>query len=103
MALGWADYLRSHANRLYSAGQIQAEDGARVIVERRHQLPAEFSARDVQRKGWATLGDRDAVAAALDLLVSTGHCREVTAPTTLAGGRPTTTYVWHPKLLREEQ
>ena len=38
-ALGWADYLRSHANRLYSAGETMAENGARLIIERGHQLP----------------------------------------------------------------
>jgi len=38
-ALGWADYLESHANRLYAAGSIATEDGARLIVSRRHQLP----------------------------------------------------------------
>jgi hypothetical protein len=29
-ALGWADYLRSHASRLYSSGRTMAEDGARL-------------------------------------------------------------------------
>jgi hypothetical protein len=103
MALGWAEYLRSHGNRLYAAGQTMAEEGARLIVERRHQLPAEFTARHVHQKGWASLADRDAVAAAIEMLIATNHCREVPAPTTPAGGRPTTTYVWHPKLVREGQ
>ena len=35
-ALGWADYLRSHANRLYAAGDTMVETGAKLIVERRH-------------------------------------------------------------------
>ena len=76
-ALGWADYLRSHANRLYASGGTMAEDGARLIVERRRQLPPQFTPRDIQRKAWASLGDRDAVASAIDMLVSTHHCREV--------------------------
>src|ERR1700730_15820590 len=60
-ALDWADYLRSHAIRLYSAGSVMAENGARLIIERRAQLPESFTARDVQRKEWAGLADRDAV------------------------------------------
>jgi Protein of unknown function (DUF3987) len=60
-ALEWADYLRSHAIRLYSAGSVMAENGARLIIERRAQLPESFTARDVQRKEWAGLADRDAV------------------------------------------
>ena len=37
-ALAFADYLLSHANRLYSAGETMAADGARLIVERRHGI-----------------------------------------------------------------
>jgi uncharacterized protein DUF3987 len=54
-ALDWADYLRSHATRLYSAGSVMAENGARLIIERRAQLPECFTARDVQRKEWGQL------------------------------------------------
>ena len=95
-ALGWADYLRSHANRLYAAGETMAENGARLIVARRHQLPEPFTPRDVQRKGWASLNDRDAVASAIDMLIGTHHCREV--PSTVHLGRPSVSYIWNPSL-----
>src|SRR5438105_5495163 len=49
-ALDWADYLRSHATRLYSAGSVMAENGARLIIERRAQLPECFTARNVYQK-----------------------------------------------------
>src|SRR3979411_3037763 len=75
-ALDWADYLRSHFARLYSAGSVMAENGARLIIERRAQLPESFTARDVQRRAWAGLADRDTVAAAIELLVAAGTCRE---------------------------
>ena len=96
-ALGWADYLRTHANRLYAAGQTQAEEGARMIVERRAQLPAMFTARDIHRRQWSSLTDRDAVATAIDALVETHHCREhnISNP---SGGRPTTAYEWNPAI-----
>ena len=100
-ALDWSDYLRSHANRIYSAGQTLVEDGARLILERRRQLPENFSARDVQRKQWTMLTERDAVGAALDMLVATAHCRELPAEPHLRGGRPTSLYVWNPQLDRE--
>ncbi len=95
-ALGWADYLRTHANRLYAAGQMAAEDGARLLVERRTQLPEAFTARDVQRKQWSGLADKDAVAGALDVLTETHHCREVAGSNSM--GRPSTLYVWNPGL-----
>lgn len=101
MALDWADFLRSHATRIYSAGQTLVEDGARLILERRRQIPENFGARDVQRKQWTTLSERDAVGAALDMLVATGHCRELPAEPHLRGGRPTSVYVWNPALDRE--
>jgi hypothetical protein len=97
-ALGWADYPRSHANRLYSAGETMAADGARLIVERRHQLPKTFTVRDIQRKGWASLGDRDAVLSAIEMLVKTHHCREVPPVVHQAGGRPSVAHVWNPSL-----
>jgi len=97
-ALGWADYLRSHANRLYSAGETMAADGARHIVERRHQLPESFTLRDIQRKGWASLGDRDAVLSAIEMLVATHHCREVPQAAHQTGGRPSVSYLWNPSL-----
>jgi hypothetical protein len=100
-ALGWADYLRSHANRLYSAGETMVENGARLIIERRHLLPEQFTPRDVQRKGWASLSDRDAVASAIDMLVSTHHCREVPPTVHQAGGRPSVSYIWNPSLKAE--
>jgi hypothetical protein len=86
-ALDWADYLFSHAIRLYSAGSVLAENGTRLLIERRAQLPETFTARDVQRKVWAGLGDRDAVMDSIDLLVSTNTCRE--APPPAAGRLPT--------------
>ncbi|MCP4182561.1 MAG: DUF3987 domain-containing protein [Hyphomicrobiales bacterium] len=98
-ALAWADYLRSHANRLYSSGETMAEDGARLIIERRSKLPEQFTVRDIQRKAWAMLGDRDAVVDAIDLLVSTYHCREVRTTPGVTGGRPSTSYCWNPAIL----
>lgn len=96
-ALAWADYLRSHARRLYASGGTMVEDGARLIVERRGQLPDEFSARDVYRKHWAGLGDNETVADAIDLLIKTSHCRETKRTETLMG-RPAAVYQWNPAL-----
>jgi hypothetical protein len=97
-ALAWADYLRSHANRLYTCGNTMVEDGARLILERCRQLPAEFTARVIYQKGWAGLTDKASVTAAVELLRATHHCRETARPTAEAGGRPSTTFEWNPTL-----
>lgn len=98
MALGWAEYLRSHANRLYSCGNTMIEDGARLIIERRKQLPNEFTLRDIYRKEWAGLTDRELVAASVELLEKTNHCRPVEAAPKAAGGRSSVSYRWNPKI-----
>jgi hypothetical protein len=97
-ALGWARYLRSHANRLYAAGEVMAENGAKLILERRNQLPEQFTARDIQRKDWAGLTDRNVVETSVDVLVSTHHCREQLGPAGPQGGRPSRSFQWNPHL-----
>jgi hypothetical protein len=100
-ALGWAEYLLSHARRVYAAGEAMVENGARLILERRNRLPGQFTLRDIQRKCWAGLGDRDVVQACLDLLVTTYHCREFAGVSGPEGGRSSQSYRWNPRLLSE--
>jgi hypothetical protein len=97
-ALAWARYLRTHANRLYAAGEVLTENGAKLILERRCQLPEQFTARDIQRKDWAGLTDRNAVEASVEVLVSTHHCREQPTAAGPQGGRPSHTFRWNPCL-----
>jgi hypothetical protein len=87
LALGWAEYLRSHADRIYSSGNTRIEDGARLIIERRNQLPEEFTVRDRHQKEWAGLTDHPAVTSALDLLVANHWCREID-PLSSGGRQP---------------
>lgn len=97
-ALGWAKYLRTHAARLYAAGKTMAEEGAKLIFERRNKLPPQFTARDVHQKEWGGLTDPRVVAEALDVLVTTRHCRQIDKPQAAGGGRPTAVYEWHPSI-----
>lgn len=98
MALAWAEYLASHARRLYAAGQTMAEDGARLIIERRNELPDLFTTRDVHQKRWAKLADREAVVCAIETLTDANYCRALARDTTESGGRPTVCYEWNPEL-----
>jgi hypothetical protein len=101
-ALGWSDYLRSHANRVYAAGETMVEDGARTILARRHQLPSPFTARDVYRKHWAGLGEHETVTAAIHVLVERHYCRPTRVGTRPFGGRPSDEYIWNPCLASGE-
>jgi hypothetical protein len=100
-ALEWADYLRSHAARLYAAGSVAAENGARLIIERRAYLPEKFTAREIERKNWAGLSDRDTVDDAIAVLLETHHIFLATKPSGSSGGRPSSTYFWTPCLKAE--
>jgi putative DNA primase/helicase len=97
-AILWADYLASHANRLYSLSAGQGVVGAKLIFSRRDKLPKKFAARDVQRKSWSGLSSHQTVADALDCLVDYRYLTELPVPATSSGGRPTTRYRWNPAL-----
>ena len=97
-AFAWSEYLLTHAAQLYTSGSVLAENGARIILARRDRLPTPFTARDIHIKSWAGLADRDAVAAAIDALLTTSHCREVPPSPSVNGGRPSVSYVWNPHI-----
>lgn len=98
-ALEWADYLRSHAERLYSAATNRDVDGAKLILKRRNKLPNPFKAKQVQQRGWAALDTTAAAQGAIDLLVEYGYLTEVETPT---AGRPRLDYWWHSDYAPEE-
>ncbi|MGM1052477.1 MAG: YfjI family protein [Pseudomonadota bacterium] len=99
-ALAWAEFLRSHTLRLYSAVTGSQVAGAHLIHQRRAKLPQPFTARDVRRKQWAGLAGVDEVREAIEVLEDHHHVRrfEVAAET----GRPKTVFYWHPSLAPKE-
>lgn len=94
-ALAWSDYLRSHAERIYSLGENATTDAARLILERRDKLHDGFRARDLRRKQWAGLNTPEAVNEALDMLVEYQWLEQSIEPSMdEIGGRPTVSYSW---------
>jgi len=99
-ALAWAEYLESHAHRVYQAGAACDVDGANAILRglRGGRLDREFTAREVTLKNWTPLGeDVEKVKSALSLLEDHGWLRSVDVPPGMRGGRPTTRYIANPK------
>lgn len=93
LALDWADYLKSHAGRLYGAAINAALLGARLILDRRDKLPEPFTPRDIRGKGWAGLETTQAVNDALAILYE--HLQVIRyGVADEKGGRPSTQYVW---------
>ena len=93
LALTWADYLKSHANRIYSAGTASGLHGARLLLKRKDKLPDGFRVRDIRRKGWAGLTEVEVVNDAVDLLCEHGYLIE--RPISPELGRPTVTFSWN--------
>lgn len=98
-ALGWADYLESHARRAYASVTVDNAEAARAIWRRikRGDLPGTFTARDIQRKGWSGLKDKVRLATGLAALCDADW---LAADNQQTGGRPSTVYTVNPKALQ---
>ncbi|TDF80440.1 YfjI family protein [Pseudomonas sp. H9] len=92
-AIDWANYLMSHAQRLYGAAINAPLLGARLILERQQKLPEPFTSREVRQKDWTGLGSQDAVNNALAVLAE-HHFIVGYEVASEKGGRPSTRYVW---------
>ena len=108
-ALAWADYLRTHAERMYAAAVIPETTGAQTLLTKIKAgklcdgdgvLLEAFTPRLVAVKHWAGLGTPDAVRKAADLLADYGWLARDVVPTGTAGGRPSDRYLIHPILLK---
>jgi putative DNA primase/helicase len=98
-ALALAEYLATHARRLYGSGIAGEATTANLIIKRigKRDLEDGFTARDIQRKAWSGLAEHEAIKAALELLVDLNWLDVHNVET---GGRPRTTYAINPRALR---
>ena len=94
MAIQWGDYLESHARRAYAALSLDNVSAARSLWRRvtRGDLPNIFTARDVQRKGWSGLGQKERVEGALKTLCEADWLVSSQPDVGLTGGRPSKLY-----------
>ncbi len=93
-ALDWADYLLSHAHRLYSLVMNHSIDGAKLLLERKSKLPNPFTARDIQRKCWSGLHNIETVNEAINWLIDYGHIQAKALTAVDTHGRPKIIYQW---------
>jgi Protein of unknown function (DUF3987) len=97
-ALAMAEYLETHARRIYGATNTIDIIAAGAILThiRRGALRDEFTARDVHRPGWSKLTDQDHVRRGLDLLVELDHLAADVTGNPGYGGRPKVSYRINP-------
>jgi hypothetical protein len=96
-ACAWSEYLEAHAARVYGAAIDDSANGAKTILQRikKGDLESPFTVRDVHKKGWAGLSDREAVAAACDRLEAHNYLRLKEVDT---GGRPSLVATVNPRI-----
>jgi hypothetical protein len=101
-ALAFADYLETHARRAYGAGSEIETSPAKAILKhiRKGDLQDGFTAREIQRRGWSNLSERDHVQAGLELLCDLDWLRAERCIAGATGGRPSFTYRFNPRGLR---
>jgi len=98
-ALAWAKYLETHARRAYGSVTAASAATAEAIVAkiRSGDLKPEFRSHEVWRPGWSKLSDRDAVKAALELLVDYDWLAVRKVET---AGRPGFIYAANPRIVK---
>ena len=100
-AAAWAEYLESHAKRIYAAHSASLDHGVIALAGKikAGALADGFTVRDVYRPGWSRLDTQRKARAALEELIEMDWLRGSTETTPL-GGRPKTTYRINPKALQ---
>lgn len=95
----WADYLESHAGRAYASLSLDNAEAARAIWRKlaKGDLVAPFTARDIQRKGWSGLGEKERITSGLAALIDADW---LAASEIETGGRRSVQYVPNPKALK---
>jgi hypothetical protein len=96
-ACGWADYLESHARRVYGRGMAQGSVAAAALARKiqAREVASVFSAREVYRHHWVHLATPDEVDRAARTLADYQWLRVAKQNT---GGRPTQTYIVNPRV-----
>jgi putative DNA primase/helicase len=100
-AIAWAEYLESHARRVYAPALAPDVDAALALAKRIQagDVGETFRLRDIYRNGWSGLSTKDQAAAAVAVLCDFDWLHERVKDT---GGRPTNEYICNPSL-REVQ
>lgn len=100
-AIAWADYLESHARRIYAPAISPDMDAARCLAKRirNGSVSDGFNLKAIYNNGWSGISTRDQAAAAVDVLLDHDWLREVQVQT---AGRHATVYRINPGVDRIE-
>lgn len=91
LAYQWFDYLKSHAEAVYSVANHADEEHANLILARKDKLPNIFTVREIVRKRWMGLASKENVISALNELEEIGMLQKIEIT---QGKGQTTKYRW---------
>lgn len=97
-AIRWANYLITHAKRIYG---IQDKDTliAQSIIEKRDKLVKQsFSPSEIVQKNWSGLNNTEDVKRGISVLVKNNYLIKLVGSTSKSGGRPSDRYRWNSQL-----
>lgn len=107
-AIAWGVYLRSHAQRMYSAQPTQDGQRAADLLQKLREFwvaestaqQVDFTPREIALKGWSGLGTSADVRKAALILVDHGWLRKIVLSSSdeKGRGRPSERYQIHPDL-----
>jgi Protein of unknown function (DUF3987) len=99
-ACAWAEYLESHARRVYSRGLSPDYAVARALATHilKGDLPRDFALRDVYRHQWTDLTTSDLARKAVEVLLDLDWLGESSEET---GGRPRRRFLVNPRIWEE--
>jgi hypothetical protein len=98
-AILWANYLESHAMRLYAVAACPERVLASPLLNRLLDWDEDrpIRVRDIRQKGWRGLSDPKAIESTLEALEADGWLQSIEDGRSSKGGRPTISYVMHPE------
>lgn len=98
LAVEWCKYLETHARRIYAMAESPEHEAAVRLADRikARCLPNQFTAKDVYRKCWHGLKDRQEVEAACNILIDGNWLRLIASPKPITGRPPLPDYLINP-------
>jgi len=101
-AIEFIEYIRSHAERVYSLGTAKQTPLAKLLLKKLPQFKErKFTVRELERKCWSGLTDKESIASAIDGLLEHGYIKqELLAP--VNGRPPSPSYLIHPFIFTDK-
>ena len=98
LAVDWCKYLESHARRIYAMAESPEHEAAVRLTDKikAKVLPSPFTIRDIERKGWHGLKDRQEIEAACNIIVDENWLMMERKPKPPTGRTPLPNYYINP-------